>query len=176
MLLILGKPGGGKGTICGKLLKVSERHCRRLYGRRALNFFAHLSQNHWLDATGISSIDRSLIFLAVSLPPFLLLQDFPRFHHVSTGDLLRQHVRDQTELGRKAKSFMDAGKLVPDAVMIEVLMDDAAPYIRDGNSLLLDGFPRSLEQAKALDDVARIGHVVNLDVPTETIVERIADR
>lgn len=123
MLLILGKPGGGKGTISGKLLK-----------------------------------------------------DFPRFHHVSTGDLLRQHVREQTDLGRKAKSYMDAGKLVPDKLMIELVMEDAAPYFEEGNSLLLDGFPRNLEQAQALDQVTRIGMVVNLDVPTDTIVDRIADR
>ena len=71
---------------------------------------------------------------------------------------------------------MDEGKLVPDVLMIEVLMEDAAPFIEEGNALLLDGFPRNLEQAKALDEVARIGLVVNLDVPTETIVNRIADR
>jgi adenylate kinase family enzyme len=123
MMLILGKPGGGKGTISGKLLN-----------------------------------------------------DFPRFHHVSTGDLLRQHVREQTALGRKAKSYMDDGKLVPDELMIELVMDDAAPFVEEGNSLLLDGFPRNLDQAKALDQVARIGIVVNLDVPTEVIVNRIADR
>lgn len=104
------------------------------------------------------------------------LQDFPRFHHVSTGDLLRQHVREQTPLGRKVKSYMDAGKLVPDDLMIELVMEDAAPFVEEGNSLLLDGFPRNLEQAQALDEVARISYVVNLDIPTEVIVDRIADR
>lgn len=123
MMLILGKPGGGKGTISEKLLK-----------------------------------------------------DFPRFHHLSTGDLLRQHVREQTKLGRAAKSYMEKGLLVPDTLMIDVLMSDAADHIEQGNPLLLDGFPRNLTQAVALDEVARIGLVVNLDVPTETIVERIADR
>jgi adenylate kinase family enzyme len=71
---------------------------------------------------------------------------------------------------------MDQGKLVPDNVMIEVVMEDATPHLENGNSLLLDGFPRTLEQAQAFDEVARIDWVVNLDIPTETIVERIADR
>jgi adenylate kinase family enzyme len=103
-------------------------------------------------------------------------QDFPRFHHISTGDSLRQHVKDHTAVGIKAKSYMDQGKLVPDNVMIEVVMEDATPHLENGNSLLLDGFPRTLEQAQAFDEVARIDWVVNLDIPTETIVERIADR
>jgi nucleoside-triphosphate--adenylate kinase len=117
-----------------------------------------------------------LIYVSLTHTLCKTLQDFPRFHHVSTGDLLRQHVRDRTPLGRQAKSYMDAGKLVPDALMIELLLDDASSYIEDGHSLLLDGFPRNVSQARSLDHVAQIGWVVNLDVPTETIVERIADR
>lgn len=123
MLLILGKPGGGKGTISGKILK-----------------------------------------------------DFPRFHHVSTGDILRQHVREQTKLGKKAKSYMDAGTLVPDELMIDLVMADATPFLEEGRSLLLDGFPRNLKQAEALEKVTHIDHVINLNIPTETIVDRIADR
>lgn len=71
---------------------------------------------------------------------------------------------------------MDDGLLVPDELMIELVMEDAAPFLEKGNSLLLDGFPRNLEQAKALEDVTHIDVVVNLDIPTDTIVERIADR
>ena len=71
---------------------------------------------------------------------------------------------------------MQAGELVPDAVMIELLLQDATPYLEEGKSLLLDGFPRNLPQAVALEEVAHIDWVVNLDIPTETIVERIADR
>lgn len=97
-------------------------------------------------------------------------------HHVSTGDLLRQHVRNETALGLKAKSFMDTGKLVPDDLMINLVMEDATPYVEQGNSLLLDGFPRTLEQAKSLDQVVNVDYVVNLDIPTDTIVDRIADR
>lgn len=96
---------------------------------------------------------------------------------MSTGDLLRQHVRDpSSSLGKQAKSYMDAGKMLPDQLMIDVLMANASTHMEEGNSLLLDGFPRNLKQARALDEVARIGLVVNLDVPTDTIVERIADR
>jgi adenylate kinase family enzyme len=103
-------------------------------------------------------------------------QDFPKFHHISTGDLLRENVLRGTDLGKKAKKFMDEGGLVPDEFMIELLMDDATPYMEDGKSLLLDGFPRTLNQALALEKVTHIDTVVNLDVPTETIVERLADR
>ena len=71
---------------------------------------------------------------------------------------------------------MDAGALVPDDLMIDLVMDDATPYLEEGQSLLLDGFPRTRQQAEALETVAHIDTVVNLDVPVETIVERIADR
>ena len=71
---------------------------------------------------------------------------------------------------------MDAGQLVPDTLMIDLLMDDAAAYIDQGRSLLLDGFPRTVAQARALDQVVHVSGVINLDVPTEVIVARIADR
>ena len=71
---------------------------------------------------------------------------------------------------------MDKGELVPDSLIIDLVMEDAAPYIEEGQSLLLDGFPRTLAQAQALEDVQQIDMVVNLDIPTDTIVERIADR
>ena len=71
---------------------------------------------------------------------------------------------------------MNEGKLVPDQLMIDLVMTDATPYLEEGRSLLLDGFPRTLPQAKALDQIVNVDLVVNLDVPTETIVERIADR
>lgn len=71
---------------------------------------------------------------------------------------------------------MDQGKLVPDSLMINLVMDDATPHLEEGRSLLLDGFPRTLEQARSLEQVAHIDIVINLDIPTETIVDRIADR
>jgi nucleoside-triphosphate--adenylate kinase len=71
---------------------------------------------------------------------------------------------------------MDEGKLVPDSVMVNLVMEDATPYVEEGRSLLLDGFPRTLEQAESLDSVVNVDLVINLDIPTETIVERISDR
>jgi adenylate kinase family enzyme len=103
-------------------------------------------------------------------------QDFPVFQHVSSGDILRKHVLDETPLGLEAKKYMDKGKLVPDEVMIDLVMADATPALEEGRALLLDGFPRTLKQAIALENVTHIGLVVNLDIPTETIVDRIADR
>jgi len=122
-LLILGKPGGGKGTISNKILA-----------------------------------------------------DFPQLHHMSTGDILRANVYDGTALGREVKFYMDEGKLVPDRLIIDLVLSDATPRLKEGMSLLLDGFPRTLSQAKALEEEANVDLVVNLDIPTETIVERIADR
>jgi Adenylate kinase len=117
-----------------------------------------------------------LIIMSSLTPTNNKQQDFPRFHHISTGDSLRQHVKDNTPVGIQAKSYMEQGKLVPDSIMIDVVMEDATPHLERGHSLLLDGFPRTLQQAQALEEVARIDLVVNLDIPTETIVERIADR
>jgi adenylate kinase family enzyme len=119
---------------------------------------------------------KASLFSLYSCALLLTPQDFPQFHHVSTGDLLRKHVRNQTPLGKEAKEYMAAGELVPDSLMIDLVMDDATPFIESGQSLLLDGFPRSLRQAQSLEKVAHIDLVINLDIPTQTIVDRIADR
>lgn len=103
-------------------------------------------------------------------------QDFPKFHHVSTGDVLRQHVREETALGKEAKQYMDKGELVPDKLMIDLVIEDAGPHLEEGQSLLLDGFPRTLAQGIALENVIHVDMVINLDIPTETIVDRISDR
>lgn len=79
-------------------------------------------------------------------------------------------------MGVEAKSYMDDGKLVPDCLMIDLVMEDATPHLEAGKSLLLDGFPRTLPQAEALDRVVNVDCVINLDVPDDTIVDRIADR
>jgi adenylate kinase family enzyme len=71
---------------------------------------------------------------------------------------------------------MAEGKLVPDELMIELVMDDATPILEQGKVLLLDGFPRTLDQAIALGSVTQVDSVINLDIPTEVIVSRIADR
>ena len=71
---------------------------------------------------------------------------------------------------------MDKGELVPDKLMIDLVMEDATPYLEEGQSLLLDGFPRTLNQAMSLENVIHVDMVLNLDIPTETIVDRISDR
>ena len=99
---------------------------------------------------------------------------------VSTGDILRQAVKDGTELGKQAGPIMAAGKLVPDDLVVGIVGDrllqpDAA------KGFILDGFPRTIPQAEKLEEALRkhgkaLDAVVSLDVPTETLVERISGR
>ena len=70
--------------------------------------------------------------------------------HIATGDMLRAHLRGGTELGRRAKGYMDAGELVPDTLVIEMLVDRISQDDAQGG-FLLDGFPRNVAQAEALD-------------------------
>lgn len=95
---------------------------------------------------------------------------------VSTGNIIREALRTGTEMGLKAKSYMDAGKLVPDEVVIGIVKDRLqeddckAGYI-------LDGFPRTIPQAEALDEMgANIDCVINIDVPDDVIVNRLSGR
>ena len=71
---------------------------------------------------------------------------------------------------------MKEGKLVPDKLMIDLVVDESTPYLEKGESLLLDGFPRTVGQAQSLENTVHVDMVVNLDVPTEVIVERLTDR
>ena len=98
--------------------------------------------------------------------------------HISTGDLFRANIQQASPIGLRAKEYMDAGRLVPDEVVLDMLTERvAAPDCRDG--YLLDGFPRTLEQAEALG--ARLGNgdslcVVNIEVSDDTIVKRASGR
>ncbi|MBI0583092.1 MAG: adenylate kinase [Methanomassiliicoccus sp.] len=92
---------------------------------------------------------------------------------ISTGDLLREAVRKNTPLGVKAKGFMDAGKLVPDELVIGLIKEKVAG-LKGG--FLLDGFPRNLEQAKMLDTIAKVNMAVDLEVDEQIIVDRIVNR
>ena len=118
--LIMGPPGGGKGTISKKILK-----------------------------------------------------DFP-FDHLSTGDILRQHVRDGTALGKEVEGVLSSGGLVPDALIVKLVLEEVSN--RGSNRLLLDGFPRTVAQASELGRHIKVDLALNLDVPTETIVARISGR
>ena len=94
---------------------------------------------------------------------------------VSTGDMLRAAVKAGTETGTLAKTFMDAGQLVPDEVIIELIRERIThPDAKDG--VMFDGFPRTIPQAEALATITEVTHVIAIEVPYERIVERICGR
>jgi len=100
--------------------------------------------------------------------------------HISTGDILRDNVKRGTEIGSRAKSFMDSGCLVPDEIIIGMIKDR---FSEDDckNGFLLDGFPRTIAQAEALDKLLKkmkihIDYIINIDVPDENIINRISKR
>lgn len=94
---------------------------------------------------------------------------------VSTGNILREAITRNTPLGQKAKQYMDAGMLVPDQLVIDLLRDRIA---QDDckNGFILDGFPRTIPQAEALDEVAVIDSALSLEVPDEIIENRMTGR
>jgi adenylate kinase len=96
--------------------------------------------------------------------------------HVSSGDLLRGAVAKGTAAGKEAAAYMEAGKLVPDALIAAMIKDVVAETTGDV-TMLLDGFPRNLAQAKILDEIgAPVTHAVLIDVPDAIIQDRIAGR
>ena len=94
---------------------------------------------------------------------------------ISTGNILREAIKNNTPLGQSAKEYMDAGKLVPDEVVIGMLKERIAK--RDCKSgFILDGFPRTIPQAEALDKIAEIDCALSLEVPYEVIAKRMTGR
>lgn len=100
--------------------------------------------------------------------------------HISTGDMFRQAVAEGTELGKQAKAYMDAGKLVPDEVTIGIVRERLT---KDDcrNGFLLDGFPRTVEQAKALDEMLqsidrKLSHVLLIEVSRDILLKRLTGR
>lgn len=95
---------------------------------------------------------------------------------IATGDILRAAIKEGTELGKSAKSYIDAGKLVPDEVVIGIIRDKLnSDACRNG--FILDGFPRSIPQAEALDAMGvKMDAVLSLEVPVETIIQRMSGR
>ncbi|MEJ6563707.1 MAG: adenylate kinase [Euryarchaeota archaeon] len=94
---------------------------------------------------------------------------------ISTGDMLRAAVKEGTETGLLAKTFMDAGKLVPDEVII-ALIKDRMTHPDAVNGVMFDGFPRTIPQAEALSSITKVTHVIAIEVPDERIVGRICGR
>lgn len=104
-----------------------------------------------------------------------LIKDFG-FSHISTGDVLRAEIRDGTALGKEAKSYMDSGGLVPDKLVIDMVLGKIGEIKSEGGRVLLDGFPRTVVQAKELDGKFKVDVAINLAVPNEDIVKRISSR
>jgi adenylate kinase len=95
--------------------------------------------------------------------------------HISTGDLLRNNIKNSTEIGKKAKEFMDKGELVPDEIVIEILKNRISEEdCKEG--FILDGFPRTLIQAKILQNLLDIDLVLNLIIPEDILIEKICSR
>jgi adenylate kinase len=96
--------------------------------------------------------------------------------HISTGDILRAAVANQTTLGRKAQSYMDQGELVPDELVLALVQERLQQPDAQEN-WLLDGFPRTVSQAEFLEEIDQLcDRVLNLDVPDDVIVERLLSR
>jgi adenylate kinase len=96
-----------------------------------------------------------------------------RLNHLSSGDLLRYHIQNKTEIGEKAKSYVAKGQLLPDDFITKLVVQELNKL--SGSNWLLDGFPRTLSQCKAIERV-QVDRVVQLNVPFEVIVNRLKHR
>ncbi|MEX2526860.1 MAG: adenylate kinase [Gemmatimonadota bacterium] len=109
-----------------------------------------------------------------------VLAQRPGWTHLSTGDLLREARRNGTELGTQAQAYMDAGQLVPDALILD-LVQEKLGELPEGQHVLFDGFPRTLPQAEALGPVLgrlsrQVDRVLVLEAPAEVLVKRLSGR
>lgn len=104
-----------------------------------------------------------------------LAKDYFNIPHISTGDLFRSNIKNETELGLKVKSILASGGLVPDSVTIEMVRNRIAePDCAKG--FILDGFPRTIPQADALAEMTGLDAVVNFDISKEEVVKRLSGR
>lgn len=100
----------------------------------------------------------------------------PEIVHISTGDLFRYNIKEQTEIGKKAKEYIDSGKLVPDEVVVGMVKDRLEQDDAKEHGFMLDGFPRTIDQAKALAEITEIDVIIVIEVPREVILKRILGR
>ena len=109
-----------------------------------------------------------------------MIADKYQIPHISTGDIFRANIKNGTELGKEAKSYMDKGLLVPDELTVKILLDRVANKDCE-NGYVLDGFPRTIPQATVLEEALaktgdKIDYAVNVDVPDENIIKRMSGR
>jgi adenylate kinase len=100
----------------------------------------------------------------------------PNIIHISTGDIFRENLKNETALGMKAKSYMEKGELVPDEVVIDMVGDRLNRDDVKQNGFILDGFPRTLPQAQALDGITAVDLLLLLEVDRDIITKRILGR
>jgi adenylate kinase len=98
--------------------------------------------------------------------------------HISTGDVLRAEIKNGTELGKTAKSFIDQGQLIPDELMVDILASVYDGFGKEHNGVIFDGFPRTIPQAEALkkmlaDRGHKVAAMIELDVPEEELMKRL---
>lgn len=109
-----------------------------------------------------------------------MIADKYQIPHISTGDIFRANIKNGTELGKEAKSYMDKGLLVPDELTVKILLDRVANKDCE-NGYVLDGFPRTIPQAEVLEEALaktgdKIDYAINVDVPDENIIKRMSGR
>lgn len=102
-------------------------------------------------------------------------------HHISTGDVLRDHIKKGTDLSKIAKGYIDEGQLIPDDLMISILDDVLENEAKDKPGVIFDGFPRTIPQAEALNDLLakrgkQLNAVIGLEVPEDELVARMLER
>ena len=105
----------------------------------------------------------------------VLLKERHNLAHISTGDIFRQNLKDNTPLGHEAKKFMDAGQLVPDEIVMKMVGGKLSEF-KPGEGFMLDGFPRTVAQAEFLETQTKLDGVIMFKVPDEAIVKRLTSR
>lgn len=100
------------------------------------------------------------------------------FKHISTGDVLRNEIKNNTELGKTAKRYIDNGQLIPDDLMVVILADVYDKFGKEHEGVIFDGFPRTISQAESLRDMLadrghRVAAMIELHVPDEELVKRL---
>ena len=101
--------------------------------------------------------------------------------HISTGDVLREEIKNETELGKTAKTFIDKGQLIPDELMVDILAHVYDAFGKEHKGVIFDGFPRTIPQAEALKKMLgerghRIAAMIELDVPEDILMDRLIKR